>query len=77
MLVDTSGGYKVDFVGMVDIVHMVNNMVLVDNVNITDSIDMLIYAEDFWLLDVGRMVAVRYSGNCEQHDHGGQQIYIE
>ena len=52
MLIDTSEGYKVDYVGMVDIIDMLDTTVLVDNVNIVDSIDMVIYAEDFWLLEV-------------------------
>ena len=55
---------------MVDIIDMLDTTVLVDNVNIVDSIDMVIYAEDFWLLEVGR-----HGGNCEQQGHVGQHRY--
>ena len=37
MLIDTSEGYKVDYVGMVDIIDMVETMNVVDNLNIVDS----------------------------------------
>ena len=62
---------------MVDIIDMLDTTVLVDNVNIVDSIDKVIYAEDFWLIEVGRLVAGRHGGNCEQHSHGGQQRYMK
>jgi hypothetical protein len=38
---------------MVDIIGMVDNTVLVANVNIVDSIDIVIYAQEFILLEVG------------------------